>query len=113
MLSQAVLEAAGGQNPVAIAAEAHGFSSESEFLRDVGTKSGATESVIESFVGAYEQTRASGRPQIPYFAIKPIEHSFSDRLAEVGTEARAKRQAKPKASRTTRNPPRQCPPARR
>lgn len=120
MLSQAVLLQVGDQDPVAMVAKTQYFESGADYLRDLGARSGVVGQVLDSFVGLYEQTRGGSKPNIPYFAIRPIEQFFEGRLQEKAAEARAHRTERPKpvsrrafAEGTKKQPPRQCKPARR
>ena len=114
MLSQAVMQAVGDQNPVILAAQAHGFESDLDFLREAARRKEVCDEVSTSLIGAYEETRGHTRPQIPYFAITDIETVFSSKkLADKAADARTARAQKPAAAKSKKQPPRRCMPPRR
>lgn len=116
MLSDAVMQQVGDQNPVVVAAQAHGFSTDLEFLNHVAQEKGVTEDVRTSLIDAYEESRVRSRPTIPYFAVRAIEEAFPSKLPEKQAQARAahdaRRVSQAAAEPKKKRPPRQCRPVR-
>lgn len=110
MLSQAVMQQVGDQNPVVVVAQAQGFGTDLDFLDHLATSKGVHGEVKTSLIGAYEESRDQKKPAIPYFAFGAIEQAFSSKLPEKQEEVREARAAKRKLQK---QPPRQCKPARR
>lgn len=116
MLSNAVRQQVGDQNPVVVAAQALGFSSDLDFLHHAATTKGVNDDVRESLIGAYQESCERSKTNIPYFVVAAIEGAFPNTLPEKGQQAREarreKRGAAELASKKKRSP-RQCKPAHR
>jgi len=110
MLSDAVMQHVGDQNPVVVAAQTQGFNTDLDFLRHAADERGVPEEERDSFIGAYEETRDQQKRAIPYFAVDAIEQAFPSKLAEKQEQVTEARAAKRKLQK---QPPRQCKPVRR
>ena len=114
MLSQSVMQAVGDRNPVILAAQVHGFSTDVDFLRDAASKKNIDDDVATSHIEAYAETRDHPKCKIPFFAVDAIETAFPNKLAEQGDKARTERATKPPAKVTKKKePPRRCQSSRR
>ena len=116
MLSEAVMELVGDQNPVVVAAQAHGFSTDLDFLEHVAGTKDVPHEVKTSYIDAYAESRDQPRPAIPYFAVRAIEEAFPSKLPEKQAQVHATRDAKhqlQEAEPKKKQPPRQCRPPRR
>lgn len=113
MLSDAVMQLVGDQNPVVVAAQAQGFGTDLEFLNHVADTKDVPDEVRTSYIDAYQETRNQPRPAIPYFAVGAIEEAFPSKLPEKRAQVHAARDAKRQdAESRKKQPPRQCRPPR-
>lgn len=113
MLSQSVMQAVGDRNPVILAAQVHGFSTDLDFLKDAASKKNIGDDVATSHIEAYAETRDHPKRKIPFFAVDDIETAFPNKLAEQGDKARTAHAPKSLARVTKKEPPRRCQSSRR